>query len=697
MLFNTDNAFRKYTIDCKNLLFKGKNKLKIIIENPFHKGLAQYHQDTLKYPAIDDKSDTIVRPYIRKPAYHFGSDWAPRIIDQGITGGVQLLLWNEVSIQDIKFSQRHISKDSAVYSVSVDLNAQTTGFGKLEIRHRETKELIIEKPVEIFQGKNSLKAKVVISQPKFWWPRGIGQQPLYTFETRILIDKKPIDVVSKTIGIRKVAFVQQTDSLGTSFQFKINDSLVYLKGTSYLPQKYFIQNRTDEELQHLITRLTDSHHNTIRISGHTRYESDAFYDLCDQNGILVWQDFMFSKAMYPGHDDFIYTAKKEVTEQIRRLRHHPSIIHWCGNEQIELGWNLWGWQHHYQTNDSTRYWNDYQRLFQRTIPHLVTKLDGERSYSTSSPLSSQVNQEEQGTWTSWQQSKAIQYYQKYSARFASSFGFKSYPSAASLSIIDKESFERHKKYYQYHSSKENIQQLIAERYGPAKTWKGTIFLSQLLQAEELKEALENCRSNAPYCGGSIYNYFNDNSPAVSTSILENNLRPKVAYYAVKKCYDKILPVIKPSGDSLLINIYSDSLEDTESMVDISIRDFNNTILLDTLIQKSIQPFQENFIFSLKPKDFFPPYKSQNYYLHVEVRNQFQSISWNTLYFGKEKYQKLAIPEINSKIDRVGKLVKLTYSSPHLIRNLNISSRVDGTFSHNNFDLIPGYPLSLIHI
>lgn len=361
---------------------------------------------------------------------------------------------------------------------------------------------------------------------------------------------------------RKIELVQQPDSLGRSFYFKIDGKPVYMKGANYIPSDAFLSRVTKEEYEKVIALAKDANMNMLRVWGGGIYEEDYFYDLCDKYGINVWQDFMFAGTMVPGDKAFFDNVREEVKYQVKRLRHHPSIVLWCGNNEADEAFKNWGWQKSMKMSkqDSTRLWKDYVRLFQDSIPKWVNEVDGKRPYISSSPLfhwsqKESIKQGDSHYWGTWWGLEDIEVTQKKTGRFVSEYGMQSLPNYSSIEkftlpedrYLYSDVLQAHQKagkgflkldsyLNRYFIDSVKIKKMNLEDY---------TYLTQCLQYYALKNIIGIHRSKAPYNMGTLVWQLNDCWPVASWSVTDyDNRQPKAAWYAMREAYrDDITPEI----------------------------------------------------------------------------------------------------------------------------------------------------------
>jgi beta-mannosidase len=353
---------------------------------------------------------------------------------------------------------------------------------------------------------------------------------------------------------RKIELVQQLDSLGKSFYFKIDDKPVYMKGANYIPSDAFLSRVTKKEYEKIVLSAKDANMNMLRVWGGGVYEDDYFYDLCDKYGINVWQDFMFAGTMVPGDKAFFDNVKEEVQYQVKRLRHHPSIVLWCGNNESDEAFKNWGWQKsmNMSKQDSTRLWKDYVRLFQDSIPKWVKEVDDKRPYISSSPLfgwgrKQSITEGDSHYWGTWWGLEDIEVVKNKTGRFVSEYGMQAMPNYSSIEKFtlpeDRHLFSDVLKAHQKAGNGFTKLNSYLNRYFIDSTKVKNMkvedytYLTQCLQYYSLKNIIGIHRSKAPYNMGTLVWQLNDCWPVASWSVTDYyNRQPKAAWYAMREAY-----------------------------------------------------------------------------------------------------------------------------------------------------------------
>jgi beta-mannosidase len=342
-----------------------------------------------------------------------------------------------------------------------------------------------------------------------------------------------------------------------------------MKGANWVPLDAFPGGIDEGRYEAMIRHAAAANMNMLRVWGGGVYESDLFYDLCDEEGILVWQDFMFACAMYPGGEAFLENVRAEAEGVVRRLRGHPCVALWCGNNESAEGWRNWGWQRQfgYSHEDSLRVWRDYERLFHELLPRVVTELDGSRGYVPSSPRYGRADprsltEGDSHYWGVWHDGEPFRLYEGRVGRFMSEYGFQSFPCMNTVEAIaapgdrrlDSDAIRAHQKHPR---GNELIRTYMERDYRVPQDLEDFVYVSQLLQADGVGRAIEAHRRAAPHCMGSLYWQLNDCWPAASWSSVDYDGMWKALHYRARRAFAPELVSIARTGDTIDVHIVSD--------------------------------------------------------------------------------------------------------------------------------------------
>ena len=540
-----------------------------------------------------------------------------------------------------------------------------------------------------------------IKNPELWWTHNLGKQNLYDYTIILESARKKIDLKYVIFGLRTIELIQEKDSLGKSFFFKLNGIPVFMKGANYIPEDNFLPRVPFSKTKQLITDAKAANMNMLRVWGGGEYASDYFYQLCNENGILVWQDFMFACAMYPGDTPFLENVNAEVNDQITRLRNHPSLAIWCGNNEIDEGWKNWGWQkqYKYNTTDSTKIWNDYVLLFENNIKNTIQLLDKSRFYWPSSPSigwgrKESLTQGDAHYWGVWWGMEPFKTYEKKVGRFMSEYGFQGMPSVSTFTKMGGLQFENNvlkidssvlKTHQKHPTGFETIQTYMERDFNVPKSFENYIYVSQLLQADGMKTAIEAHRRAKPYCMGTLYWQLNDCWPVTSWSSIDYDGNWKALHYQIKKSYDDLLISFEEKNDAVLVFIVSDKLENIKGNLNIKVLDFNGKIIFTDNVETIVKSNTSSIYYYFDKSKLKGDINLNNLVLSATFNNENTSI--NALhYFVKPKDLLLQKPTIYFKYLNKN---QIEISSDKLAKNVYL--RTDNKsyqFEDNYFDLLP---------
>jgi beta-mannosidase len=540
-----------------------------------------------------------------------------------------------------------------------------------------------------------------VMNPKLWWCNGMGEQPLYDFSFEIKRGVRLIEKADVRTGIRTVKLVTEKDKDGESFYFLLNDKRVFAKGANYIPQDLFQDRVAPGQYQKLLDDVKASNMNMLRVWGGGIYEDDMFYQLCDARGILVWQDFMYACALYPSNGRFLKTAAFEALEQIERLRQHPCIALWCGNNENNEAWNNWGWQMKFTEDQRNQLWRDYKTLFQDLLPIYVETNGGGVSYWESSPRYGRANPKshkegDSHYWGVWHDEEPFDVLNKKVPRFMSEFGFQSFPEWKTIETFTlPEDRKLESKVMLAHQKHPRGNALIAEYlqrdYRPVDKFEDLVYVSQLLQAEGMRTGIEAHRRNKPYCMGTLYWQLNDVWGGASWASRDYLGRWKALQYYVREAYKPV--AVLPYVQDDILKVYGVSDLPDSVIVHLRVRAmnldgkvFNEINQPDTLLLAD----SSKVLWEEPLKKFLEKHKPENTMIECQLIGADSIVlSHRLLFLTAPKNLKLSNPRISTTVSKQPQGYEITLTCESLAKNVFLQSSADGFFSDNYFDLIPG--------
>jgi len=693
LILRTDNMFVKWETEINSILKLGDNSLRLVFKNPIE--INEQKAKKLNYKLPDD------RGFTRKAAYQFGWDWGPKIVTMGIWKDARIKFEKDISIEDLFIEQKYVKEDKAEIEIKVKVKVETEVENGLSLKVEIEGLKSLRKEINLVNGKNSFSFPIEIKKPKLWWPNGLGAQNLYEIKVSILDGEKVLDEKHIKTGLRSGEVVQEKDSIGKSFYFRVNGQNVFAKGANYIPNDNFLARVTKEDYEKLLNTAVKSNFNMLRVWGGGIYENDEFYELCDEKGIMLWQDFMFAGNMYPDDSGFLKSIELEATQNVKRLRNHPSIVLWCGNNEISEAWHNWGWQKTYgwSEQDSTELWNNYLNIFEKMLPDIVQKYSPGTFYWPSSPSNGWGTEKgyKEGDvhyWGVWWGKEPFEKYEEKIGRFNSEYGFQGMPDLKSIKSfaipsdldINSEVMKLHQK---HPFGWENILEYLERDYPNPENFKQLIYLSQLMQAEGIKTAIEAHRRAKPFCMGTLYWQLNDCWPVTSWSSVDYYGRWKALQYFVKKAYDKYLVSFEENENGLDVFFVSDDTSAFEAVVNWKLIDFNGENIFDGEHEISIDKNSSTVIKIFNGSELQKWEPLDNKILIVEVFNSKEKLASAVKIFTKAKNLKLHTDKPEFEVSKTKDGYLLSFKSATLIKGLQISCSKDGFFSDNYFDLLPG--------
>jgi len=692
LIIVSDNMFRDWYADIRPLLKIGINHMRIQFPSVTAENKARYSRLKHKLPG-DEKV------VCRKAAYQFGWDWGPTLITSGIWRPIYIRCWDHMNVLGVQYIQKDLSDSIAnLTAVFTFLSSVSdTAFIQLSVKDK----MLATKKVPVQSGVNVARIDFQIRNPKRWWPNGLGDSYLYPIQHKVYFTGKLAAEGIQKVGLRTIEIYEDQDTAGNSFFFLVNDIPVFMKGANYIPQDNFPSRVTDSSYKALITSVKAANMNMLRVWGGGIYENDIFYDLCDENGILVWQDLMFACALYPDNKDFIRNVQAEAIQNVVRLRNHPCIALWCGNNEIDEGWKNWGWQkqYGYTPQDSAEVWNNYRGIFGGTLLTVISKFDSLRPYILSSPRigwgrPESTKRGDMHYWGVWWGKEPFSAYKEKTGRFMSEYGVQGFPPLESIQKFtlpaDRQLGSPVMKAHQKHPvGYETIDEYLLRDYKRPKDFESYVYVSQLLQAEGIKTAIEAHRRAKPYCMGTLYWQLNDCWPVVSWSSRDYYGQEKALHYFVKNEYTSMLvsPVVK--NGILQVFIISDSFQDCQPTLHLSLSDFGGRIFLDTTLTTYVPQNSSSSYVEFPVDKLVQGKDTKQLVFTAQLTSGKKILSQNNFYFDPVKDLLLEKPLITKTVKKSPEGYLITLSTNQLAKNVYLTSGQKGFFSENFFDLLPG--------
>ena len=605
-----DNSFRTWRVSAKPNLHVGTNELRVVFPSPI--------KAAAEVAALDPwqpKTKTAAKTYVRKAAYEYGWDWGPTFVTSGIWREVRLEAWDSARISDFAIHQRDVSREVAHLDAQVEVEATKAGPARISVDYWGHAAALEGKPpsssmtADLHAGTNLIDVPIEIRQPKLWWPAGYGAQARYDFTAHVsTAASAEMDSRTVTTGLRSIVLDRHPDKWGRSFQFLVNGVPIFGKGADVIPFDSFPNRVTTSDYRRILESALDANMNMIRHWGGGYYETDEFYQICDELGIMVWQDFMFGNDWQPGTYSFKLNIEAEAEDQVRRLRNHPSIIIWCGNNETEVALN-WGERGSLPPDVKFQMWQDYLTEFSGILNRVVERLEPEIPYWPSSPSSDY----EQTTanympgyqsgdahiWDVWHGRVPFSTYESHHARFVTEYGFQSFPEMRTIEAFTEPADRAniftpvmlaHQKNNEGNSI---IHDYLLRDYPEPKDFASFLYVSQVLQAEGIKIGAEHFRRSRPETMGSIFWQLNDCWPVASWSSIDYYGRWKALQYYARRFYAPILVSPHLENGSVRVYVVSDATEPRPAILHVRLMDFDGKVLLEDTHTIEIAPLASN--------------------------------------------------------------------------------------------------------
>ena len=714
LILKSNNMHRTYIIDVKKLLVVGENYLKIILESPIKKGLELY--DSLDYiipVSANDQANTgnveegkRISVFTRKAGYHYGWDWGPRLVTSGIWRPVTLNSWNDVRIKDFNISYSFDGPSFIKTDVLVESSVKNKN-ALLKITINDS--TVISSNVLLKKGEQNLVNHFSLKSPKLWWPNGMGEQYLYDFNAEIQFNNA-VSSSGQKLGFKTIYLETKDSTLSPNFYFNVNGYPTFAKGVNYIPQDIFINRIKSTNYESLLVAAAKANMNMIRVWGGGIYEDKRFYELCDSLGLMVWQDFMFACAMYPGDSGFLENVRLEAIDNYNRLKKHTCIVLWCGNNENLSAWKRWGWEKTVIKEQSKKVadkiWHDYDTLFHHILPKVVYQNYPEQGFSknnnwqvywSSSPSAKEGITEsykfgDTHYWGVWWGKEPFENYNTKISSFMSEYGFQSFPEYQTFRKFakkkDEDMYSKVMKHHQRSSiGNATIEEYMNREYQKPKNFKSLLYLSQILQSDGIRTAIEAHRRNKDQCMGSLYWQLNDCWPGASWSSIDYYGKWKALYYQTKKAFNPIIVSNEFIDSNLHIKAITDLNEEFSGEVELSLLNFKNANPIKKWNQKiHLTPFESKQVIII-PKEQIQSFK-ENAYLKLELKNKDEIISSKNIFFLPFKNLNISKPEIDYKwkLDKIERKINITVKSKYFAKGIFISSASKSNFNDNFFDL-----------
>ena len=719
-LLGADNMFRRWRVPLKAHLRSGANALRVLLKSPVQAGLARLAALGFNPPAVVDWSEVgglgerKISMLTRKAPYHYGWDWGPRLVTSGIWRPVRVQAWSGMRIEALRVAVDSLNDDEATVAIELEIVASAAGEAELTLTSPTDAHLSARSRVALRAGEQRCTVRCHIRRPRLWWSNGLGEPFVYEFTAAVKFGPWQERRCVKT-GLRRIRVLQPPDAEGTGFQIELNGVPVFIKGANYIPCDSFPARVSHATRAHIVQSAAAAHMNMLRIWGGGIYEEDDFYDLCDAHGILVWQDFMFACAMYPGDEAFLQNVRAEAIDNVKRLRNHPCLALWAGNNEIDVAWRHdvpgggWGWKERYAAEHRETLWQAYRAIFHDILPEVIAAHDPGRFYWPSSPLAAWDGADalthadlsaprQSGDihyWGVWWGKLPFSTYRTAIGRFMSEYGFQSFPALRTVRAFtepqDRAVLSEVMQAHQRSAiGNETILEYMARDYPQPQSFPAFLYVSQVLQAEGVRTAMEAHRVRRPYCMGSLYWQINDCWPAASWSSIDVYGRWKALQYFARRAFAPVLLSAWREDDRIVMHGVNDTLAAAQGTLTLRLIDFRGTVLRTHAQPVHLAANSSTRIGSYPVSVWLAGTAADAVLLQCTVQCRDGMCAEQILYFRPVKELALPAAAIEIGVAVQPTCLALTVRCPVLVKTLCLETdAIDGHFSDNYFELLPG--------
>ena len=717
-LLAADNAFRSWRVPVQGRLRAKGNELRIVFHSPIARLLPQVqampHKLAGNYPSPygDEPPDAMTGNFARKPAYHYGWDWGPRYVTAGIWKPVVLQSWDALRIDNLQLRQDQV--DAARADIVAVVSADAVRDGAFDLRLWQTapdgkRSLAAQRRVAMHAGDNRIELPVHVDRPQRWYPNGYGAQAMYRYDL-VVGDAS----ISARTGLRSIELRRDPDDKGRSFHFLVNGIPVFAKGANTIPFDMFQPRVSKAQLRRVLQSAHDANMNFLRSWGGGYYESDDFFDLADQLGLLVWQDFMFGGGMQPAYDDaFRANVVAEAREQVRRLRNHPSLAIWCGNNEEEVAWKYWGHGKALKEADPAfagKAWNGYVQLFGSDLRKVVTEEGGGIAYWASSPgddLAEVANTPASGDMHYWEvwgnPAHPVTKYLEVTPRFMSEYGLQAWPGQRTIDAfarpgeqgIDTPVIEAHQKFLAGKGN-QRLMKYVNDEFGVPRDFADFVYLSQVMQAEGIELAALHHRASRPVTMGSLYWQLNDVWPGASWSSVDWFGRWKALQFHARRFYAPVaLAALRDAAGHTSVSLLNDRTHAVRGELRMRLMNLDGKLLREQREPVDLAPLSATKMAGYADAELLGNADPASTVAVFEMQAEGEPASRGVVYFKAAKDMAWPDPGLRADLRRNGGAYTLTLRASTLARAVWVDfGAVDANVSDNALTLLPGESMSL---
>lgn len=693
-LGETFNMHREWEFDVKELVKEREN----VLEVRFHSPILYMEEQVRTQGSIPSNLDTLDGfNYLRKASCMSGWDWGPKLPDMGIFRNVTLIGMEKERIYDVHVRQFH-QEGTVKLTFALDTYRGRTG------EQPEYQVEITDPKGELLYCEMSPE-ELLIEHPMLWWPRGYGEQHLYTVKVTVFANGQPQDCWERRIGLRTMTMKIEKDQWGECFAHEVNGVALFAMGADYIPEDSLLPRVNKDRTRELLEQCAMANFNTIRVWGGGCYPNDDFFDLCDEYGFLVWEDLMFACSTYRLTEEFEENISHEIAENVRRIRHHACLGLWCGNNEME------GliFDEGYTTDPYLL--GDYTRMYSYVIPKIIKREDPDTFYWPSSPSSGgdfdNPQDDRRGDahyWAVWHGYKPFPEYRKHNFRYASEFGFESLPA---MKTIDSFTLPQDRNLFSYvmekHQKSANgyakMMVYMSQYFRYANNLSDLVYASQLMQAQAMRYAVEHWRRNRGECMGAVVWQLNDCWPVASWSSVDYYGRWKALHYFEKRFFAPVMISCCEEGlltqdpnlncrpyeleKSIRLHVANETMEEKCVTVRWSLRDSASNVIGEEKEAQITVPALSGVWFE---KEYYQDADLREHHVYYECLMDGEVISSGSVLFSMPKFYDYQDPQLT--VRREGNELIVTAKAYAASVEL-LNEEEDWVLSDNYFDMEAG--------
>lgn len=726
LIIKADNMFRRWRADVSSLLrADDANQLRVYFHSPVKVDMPKWEKVPYLYRGANDQSenggllDRQLSVFARKAGYHYGWDWGPRLVTSGIWRDVYLEAWTDARIADVHLRQHEVNAKKAVLTDVVTIEAAAPmADAVITVTDNATARVVATTRCSLTKGTNTVPVEFTIRNPRLWWCKGLGRPELYSFTTCVSAGGKELCRQQNRIGLRSVQLVTEPDADGLrQFYFVLNGVKVFAKGTNYIPQDNFLTNVTPERYRQTLQDAVDANMNMVRVWGGGIYENDLFYDLCDEMGLMVWQDFMFACSTYPAEGAWLESVREEAADNVRRLRNHPCIVIWCGGNECTDAWYNWGWKGRMEKSNpevAPMIGEQQEHLYYDVLQDVTDCFAPDAIYTVGSPFSvrghgSDAINGDRHFYGVGHRRMPVSAYNQEKAHFFSEYGMQSFPEMSTIHSFapDAKSHDITSELMMWHQrggveANKVIESYVESEYGHPRDFQQFVYASQLLQGDAMRTAIEAHRRDMPHCWGSLLWQHDDCWPVASWATRDYYGRWKAAHYMVRHAFEPLLCSAITEGDNVCIYAVSDLQRQQRGVLSVTVYALDGRRISDSERKVNIPANTSTLLCTLPISALLTDgLRREDVVLHLTLTAASgESYAANAfLCLPKELHLVAAHPSVEVAAAEGG--VKVTLKSDKFVRGLCLSiegeeASMDRTnrLSDNYIDLLPGVPAEI---